>query len=336
MAQNIQNQIFELILNRFPKKSDAVEELSQLFSIGKDAIYRRMRGESVLTPDELQKLAVKFNISLDALAFENQNSVFFTFNSFSQKINSFEDYLSGILQSLDMTLRLPNVKILYASSEIPVFYYCYFPELMTFKLYVWAKTIWSLGYLENRPFNFEIINPQARQMIEDALKKYNALPSVELWSLNIMDNTLNQIEYVLSSGAFENGDDALKLCDKLLDLARHMRLIAETGKKFGLKSNPQDATVPFELYHNEMVYTNNTILVKSPSYNAVFTTFENPNFLTSTDPRLCEHTDKWFTKVVHKSALITSTGEKNRNMFFNRLEKKVLSTRQRIEMLMTE
>ncbi|HMR43451.1 MAG TPA: helix-turn-helix transcriptional regulator, partial [Saprospiraceae bacterium] len=79
MAQNIQNQIFELILNRFPKKSDAVEELSQLFSIGKDAIYRRMRGESVLTPDELQKLAVKFNISLDALAFENKNSVFFTF-----------------------------------------------------------------------------------------------------------------------------------------------------------------------------------------------------------------------------------------------------------------
>jgi hypothetical protein len=336
MNNRFQHLFFGELLKRFPRKADAVEALSEMFSLGKDAIYRRMRGDSVLTPDELREIAVKHRISLDSLAFEGSNSVFFNFNSFINKIETFEDFLKGIHGNIDLAMKIPEVKIKYASAEIPVFYYCFFPQLMSFKLYIWARTVWDFEYLEQEKFSFDLINPGVVDLIESLAGKYNLMPSTELWSLNIMDNTLNQIEFVLESGFFKNNEDAVVLCKNLQNLTAHLRLMAETGKKFSTKTAPDLAKTYFELYHNEMVYTNNTIIMSAPHGKMVFSTFDSPNFLSTTEPRICNHAEKWFDKVKNKSNPISMDAEKNRNSFFNKLEKKVNNTLQRIEMYLED
>jgi uncharacterized glyoxalase superfamily protein PhnB len=336
MANHFQNLLFNELLKRFPRKADAVEELSGMFNLGKDAIYRRMRGDSILTPDELKEIATKYKISLDSLAFEGSNAVFFNYNSFLVKIESFEDYLGGVHQNLDLAMRIPQVRIKYASAEIPVFYYCFFPELMSFKLYIWARTVWNLTHLEEQPFSFDLISPKAIEMIEGLTAKYNMMSSTELWCQNIVDNTLNQIEFVLESGFFKNGEDALRLCDAMNGLTKHLRKMAESGKKFSTNGDPEVSKTTFDLYHNEMVYTNNTIIMSAPLGKMVFSTFDSPNFLSTTENRICDHTEKWFEKVKNKSIPISLEAEKSRNSFFNRLDKKVQATRQRIELLLEE
>ena len=57
------------------------------------------------------------------------------------------------------------------------------------------------------------------------------IPSTELWSLNIFDNTLNQVEYHAESGYFARIEDALELCDMLKRIAKHMESMAERGEK---------------------------------------------------------------------------------------------------------
>jgi hypothetical protein len=336
MANQFQHRFFNELLKRFPRKADAVEELSQMFNLGKDAIYRRMRGDSILTPDELKDIAAKYKISLDSLAFDGSNSVFFNYNSFLIKIESFEDFLTGIHQNLDLAMRIPEVRIKYASAEIPVFYYCFFPRLMSFKLYIWARTVWDFSHLESKPFSFDLISPAANELIESLTNKYNMMSSTELWCLNIVDNTLNQIEFVLESGFFKDGEDALKLCDSMDGLVNHLRKMAETGKKFSTKGNPEISKATFDLYHNEMVYTNNTIIMSAPLGKMVFSTFDSPNFLSTTENRICDHAEKWFEKVKNKSIPISLEAEKSRNSFFNRLDKKVQVTRNRIELLLEE
>ena len=331
MNDSLQSQLIEQILLLFPKKAEAVEKLSDLLNLGRDAVYRRLRGDTMLTPDEVSLLARSFGISLDSLIFGDTDSVFFTFNAFSREINSLEDYLAGLHQNLAQLGSLKNVQLFYASSEMPVFHYFFYPELISFKLFVWGQTVWNLDYLQHQAFRFDLIPPHVIQMGEEILHMYNNLNTTELWSLNIFDNTLNQIAYHAKSGSFARSEDALLLCDCLDRLAGHLCSMAEHGRKFRLNQSP-DSGRPFNLYHNEMIYTNNTLLLRAARQRVVFSTFGDPNFLSSTDRRICDFTEDWFRKIISKSTAISNHSEASRNSFFNGLRRRVDHSRKRIEM----
>lgn len=326
----LQEQLFEQILGRYPRKSDAVEALCHLLHTTKDPVYRRLRGDTVLSPEEVTLLARYYQISLDSLIFNQTDTVVCNFNAFSRPISSFEDYLSTFLTDFEQLRRLPNVHFYYASAEIPVMTYNFFPELICFKLYIWGRTTWNLGYLHQRPFDFDLLTPPAQRLSKTILDHYLGIPGTELWSLNIADNTLAQIEYHVHAGGFRQPADALLLCDKLLEWAAHMKKMAESGRKFTYGGAPSDTAAPLHLYQNEIVYTNNTALLTSDLGNAVYSAFSNPNFFKSTDARLCTYMQDWFASVIAKSNLISQSNEKQRDWFFQGLSKKIERVKQQI------
>jgi Helix-turn-helix len=332
----LQLYLFEEILTRFPRRPDAVDALSKLLNIGPDAIYRRMRGDSSLSSDEITLLAKKFNVSLDKFIFQQSDSVVFTFNPFSHKVRSFEDYLKGIEVDLDMMIKLPDIKIMDAWTEIPFFYYIYFPELFSFKFYVWGRTIWHFEYLQTRKFTLDIIPVPVIHQAQKILERYRKIPSTQLWSLSIVDNTLTQIEYHVNSGSFEHPEDALLLCQKVLELAEHMEKMAVYGKKIIVGGNAEHGGADLELYHNEMLSTNNTIFVQSRVGRFVYTTISNPNFLKTSDDQMCTYTDNWFKNIIEKSRMMSKSGELGRRFFFDRLKKRIEAVRKRVALLVEE
>ena len=319
------------ILSKYPKRTLAVEELSNLLSIGKDAVYRRLRGDSELNLEEVNILANHHNVSLDELIFQNHEKALFTVNSFQNPVTNYDDYLKGLINYLDNAATLPNAEVIYATAEIPMFLYGTFPEVMCFKLYIWGQTVWGIKSATESPFSLELFSPETISLMKECSEKYMSFNSTELWCLNIFDNTLNQIEFVLSNGNFKNVNDALKICDSLSQLNQHVCKMAELGKKFSPGQDLEGAFVPFELYHNELVFTNNTIMLKSDLTNIIFSTYDSPNVLSSSDKRIFNHTMKWFEGIKNKSEYITEVSERNRNLFFNKLERKVEKTRNRIK-----
>lgn len=332
LSKSIQRTFIELVLSRYTKKSEAIDVLCELLHVGKDAVYRRLRNETALTPEELQLLATHHQISLDALIFEQSNSVFFNYNFFNNEIKQFEDYVGGINEDLERMSQLKDPKIYYASAEIPIFYYCLFPEIISFKLFVWGHSIWDIPFVKDKTFSFDLISPATLRLTKKMYENYRRIPSVEFWSQNIVDFTLSQIEYYVVSGKFSNEADALLLCDCLLKLCEHLQIIAGAGKKVLLNGNPDDLPEPnFTLYHNEMVYTNNTILVKTNQLQQVYTAFGNPNFLTSTDEKVTDFTQKWFNKMSNKLERISIDSEKSRAWFFKGLKRRITQVRERIQ-----
>ena len=332
MSKTLQDQLLEVILSKYGKRSEAVDALSELLTIGKDAVYRRLRGDTLLSPDELKLLALKYNISLDAFLFDQKDTVFFTYLPFSQKLNDFSDYLNQILSNLEYISTIPDAKVYYASAEIPIFYYLLFPDLFAFKLYVWGSTIWDFDYLRDKQFSLDLIPPEAFELAKKISGLYRDVPSTELWSLNIVDFTLSQIEYHVISGGFKEETHALKLCDQLLELCNHLQKMATEGAKFNLQSNAEDVKPgTFELYHNEMVYTNNTVMVISERVKQLFTAFINPNFLISTDTKVCNYSEDWFKRMINKSERLSQQSAKTRAWFFNGLKKRIEMVRGRIE-----
>lgn len=331
MAATLQQQFLERILQRFPKKSAAVDELSDIMGIGKDAVYRRLRGDTLLTPDEMAMLSRKFNVSLDAMVFEESDTVFMQFNAFTKESNNFEEFLSGFMAEMEKASDLPEYQFYYASVELPMFQSLFFPELIGFKMYIWGRTVLDFDYMQKTLFSFDLLPPPLLELINKMLKLYINLPSTELWSQNIIDNTLNQIEYHLSSGSFQDSEDALILCEKLTELTYHMQKMAEHGKKMALNVNPEGAAgAEFALYHNEMIHTNNTIMATTTEGKVMYTTLSNPNFLKSTDRRMCKFIDDWFKTVIVKASSISKQSERNREWFFNRLRKKIELSKHRI------
>ncbi len=332
MSRTLQHQLLEEILNRFPKRAAAVEELAKLFGVQKDAVYRRLRGDTLLTPDEITLLTKTFNLSLDSLVYQESSTVFFNFTPFSNKVNNVGDYLNGVLNDLNQVRQLPDVMIYYVSYEIPFFYYAFFPELISFKLFIWGKTVWDFDYLKDRSFDFDIISYPDEQVIQDILKNFLSLPTTEIWSVNIIDNTLSQIEYFVNTNGFKNPTDAYILCDKLQALVEQWCKMAELGKKFPLGNFSEDmARSDFHLYQQELLISSNTILVTSPVTNVIFPIISNPNYLRSNDKRMCEYQEEWFKKAISKSTYLSSQNEKSRALFFNIMERKIAATRRRIE-----
>lgn len=302
-----------------------------ILSLSQDSIYRRLREETLLTAEEVHLLADHFGISIDELLIPNTDQVLFSYNGFGQKITSFWDYLQQLYQNVHSISQLPNLKIYYASREIPVFHFMMFPKLLTFKMYLFGLTSWHLDFLQDRPFSFELMTPQEQEMANTISKMYCAVDSTELWTSSILEQSLNQVEYMAMENRFEEHAFAFEICREIKDLLDHARTMAEHGDKSmpgRYKSSGQ-----FDLFYNELTSTGNTILAVSDRQQVLFNTFDSPNFIYTTNQRLCTSMEEWFQKVLSHSVSISVHSAGNRNRYFNRLERRIQQTRKRLELI---
>ncbi len=327
---SLQDRLFEIILSRYPRRADAVEDLCDLLNLAKDPVYRRLRGDTFLPPEELSLLAQKYGISLDALVTGSSDNVVCNFSAFSRRVKDFSDYLSGFNYEFEQIHRLPNAHLYYASAELPVFTYNLFPELISFKLYIWGRTTWNLEFLRDRQFSLDLVTPPVIRLSQELLGHYIRLNSTELWTTQIMDNTLAQIEYHLYSGGFRDPQEAILLVDKLLEWTSHAKAMASAGKKFNVGEKAELGRGDFNIFYNEMVYTNITALITSDVGRMVFSAFCTPNFLKSTDARLCDYSEEWFKSINAKSSRFSGEAEKLREWYFREIAQKIERRKQRL------
>lgn len=328
--QNLQERFLEAILSRYERRSDAVDDLCRILNSTKDPVYRRLRGDTLLTPQEFQTLAYHFNVSIDRLVFSESSKLVCTFKPINKKVRNFEEYLTYFTRDFELIHKLPNVHMYSASAEIPVIALSYFPELLAFKLYIWGRTSWDFPYLRDRPFSFDLITEPDRRLIQTVQGYYNQIHTTELLSVSSIDMTLAQIEYQLYSEGFKEPNEAILMCDKLTQWVAHMREMVLAGKKFEVGSAPSERSAKFDLYHNEIFYTTNIAMVHSDLGPVVYFTYNGPNFMRTTDEKFCRFTDDWFEQVMEKSNLVTQVSERMRDWFFREMTKKIERVKQRL------
>lgn len=327
----LQLKLFDEILTRFSKKSEAISELMKVLSVNRDGIYRRLRGDTLITSQELHLLAIRFGISLDELVHEDTDKIFFSYSLYEQEANSFWDYLMLTHQHLKEFVKQPKLWVYYSSQEIPIFISMMFPKLFAFKMYVNGLTTWHLDFLQNKPFDFDLLNAKEQALAMETSQIYCTINSTDFWTLSLLQQSLSQIEYLAVEGRFKTFDVCQQVCFELLELIRHARLMAESGKKFMPGHEPIKANGVFDLFHSELTVTNTTILSISQQRYGLYNAFDNPNFLFTNNKRLCLLKEAWFKKVKQYSVSISIHSSKNRNQYFNKLESKIEQTMKRIE-----
>lgn len=332
MNKELQQLFFQQIKTKLPPAISLADEVSDMLDISTDSAYRRIRGDKPLTMGELQQLALRYRISVDTLFSVNSETI--VFNSYSHLINAenfdFQEYLNGILRDIKNISQYPEREIIYAAKDIPIFHHFNFPELSAFKVFVWMKTVLQSPALQNERFSLKMTDEKAVKTGKDILDVYVKIPTTEIWNGETINTTISQLEYYWESGLFKNKQDALLLTDQIEQLIAHIQKQAELGTKFIAGKKPEEGNENYQLYAMDIILADNTILVKTNDYSAVYLTHNVLNYLITHDDTFCEKSFSSIRNLIRKSTLISSISEKERYKFFMKMQDKITTIRQKI------
>lgn len=326
----IQEKLFNLIKSKLAPNISFVHDLSELLGISYDSAYRRIRGQKDLTLEEVKKICSYYSISMDeVLNFQSSNVSFKTLAIGTDGF-TFEHWLHTLLGEMKKIYDCRNREIIYAAKDVPIFYYFEFPEIASFKFFFWHKVLIPSGEYKQDHVKLEAPN-DLFETGRKLLSCYTKIPVIEIWSEDTISSIIRQIDYCLESGFFENTEDAIKLCDTLKLWLDHVQSQAEYGFQYMLGRPPEGIENTYKLFHNEILVNDNTILVNTDGRKTSYLTYNVINQMITANPVFCDQIENSLRNLMQNSTLISGTSAKERHHFFNSLQEKVKSLRQRIE-----
>jgi transcriptional regulator with XRE-family HTH domain len=315
---SIQSIFLEQIRQILPKNLSFPDELAEVLNVSRDSVYRRIRGETILSLEEVKKLCAHYKISLDALLSPSSEIISFRKRRIDSESFTLEKWLNSILSDLERMEAFEDKEVIYSAKDIPPPYYFKFPGLTQFKLFFWLKS-----YQRHPKFDVMRYDPGmvSQQLIEVGRKiwnKYSVIPSSEIWSDETFNVTVRQVQFYYENG-FISLTEARSLIDEYLTMIQEIRNCAAHGAK-------SDRGV-FKLYYNEFLLTDTTYLFKVGDKRIASITYNTLNILTTTQESFCRETEDFLNNVINKSTLISTVGERERNKFFNQVEKRIVERR---------
>jgi hypothetical protein len=326
----IQKTIFEKIRSKLPSDASLVHEVAELLCISYDSAYRRIRGEKALNIVDLHKLAVSYELSIDSLFNLKANNILFDYFTLEPQKLSIKQWLELILSDTKKIYEARDKEIIYAAKDPPVFQNFQIPELAAFKIFFWQKTLCHFPEFKGKKLRLDDVDMAVINTGRQLLSVSNKIPTVEIWNEDTFNITLRQIEYYKVSGYFEKQDDIINLCDKLEKWVNHLRDQAECGFKYIYGEPPEGIENSYRMYENEVVLNDNSILVRKDNATTVYLTFNTLSLLISQSPVFCDNVESYFKKLITKSNLMSVSGAKARNRFFNKLLSTIHAFRKRM------
>lgn len=326
-----QVKFFERLKSSVPANISLANEIADILEISADGAYRRMRGESVLSMDELVKLCRHYKIAPDVISNNPDDTVAsFLFRKMADDEAGFNEYINNILSDLK-TINASNPKqIIYAANDLPIFHQFRFPGYAAFKIFVWQKTILNLPSSEGKKFSLSYITPEMLETCRKIADTYTKIPSVEIWHEDTIASNLKLIEYAWDSGLFSSKEDALNICKQISELLTFVEKQAEKSSKFIKEEKWAENEGNFTMYQSELLLSNNHIFVTSGMKKIIYLSHNTFNTMVTTNTVFCNEVENWLKNLMRKSLLISGVAEKQRHNFFKHAQLKVAALASRI------
>ncbi len=323
MNHTVQDHLFQQVKEILPADISVAEAVSEILNVSTDSAYRRIRGETPLVLDEVLKICHHFNLSLDRLLEKRSNTVVFRNTRIHNQHFTYPQYLDGLKKQIQSLERFQQKEVIYMSKDLPLFYNFYFKPLIAFRYFFWMKIQLRHPDFEHRPFEMDTLPGVIEQLSHDLVKSYSAIPSTEIWNMESINSTISQIEFSRTSGHFKDGADAMKVYDALEATINHIKEQAENGCKYMPGEDPYLQVPNFKFFFNRVVLGDNTIMTITDNLKSAFINYGNLNYLMTTDEAFCSALYDDFENLKRLSTLISTTSERQRNIFFNILLSKI-------------
>lgn len=332
--ESAQTILMQRIKDALPTNMSLVDELADLLKVSNDSAYRRMRGETALSIEEIAAICKHFKISFDAFINNSDNNfVSFSHHQLSSHINTFREYLQSIKKDLDNLLKFPENarQIIFAAEDIPVFQHFAHPELTAFKIFYWNKSILNAKGFEDKKFETIHIDKDLLQLSKDIYERYSKISSIEIWSDDTVNSTLKQIEFYWDAGAFKSKKDALLVCEEVNLMFARICKQAELNVKLDINNKPTSTENNYALYHSDVMIGNNCVLATMGNMKGAYISYHTFNVMLTTNANFCNETDLWLKNLIRKSNLISGVAEKQRYRYFRGIDEALKKLVSKIE-----
>lgn len=311
---NFLNRIKDII----PDKRSFTDELADVLNVSTDSVYRRLRGETLLTINEIYTLCTNYNISFDLFTHHAKN-IAFNYEAMGSSAG-FRTYLTSILNDMLQIVIAEDKQIMYAAIDVPIFHHFQFPELSAFKMFYWMKAVVNVPSLIDKQFAVKHIHPEFADLGTKIYETYCKIPSIEIWTDETINSLIKQIEFYWDSGNFANKEDAIIVCEQAQNEIDTLNKQAEVSNK-ALKLAGGDPN--FTLFHSQIEIGNNCIYTKKGDLESIYLSVHTFNKIITGNPGFVNDTKLWLENLIKKSNPISGVSQIHRYKFFKRASDKL-------------
>ena len=318
-----QQSFFQHIKSIVPSHISLIDAIAEVLNITNDSVYRRVRGEKPITLDEAAKLASHFKISLDQFLHLQSDSFIFSGKLANESGHVFEKWMQETLKQLAYVNSFKHKHMYYLAKDLPLMQQFMVPELTAFKSFFWRKSILHYDEMKGAKFSLKNIDEQHILLGKKIVETYNQIPSSEIWHIESINSTYRQIEFYRDSNIFETEEDIDQLYKAVLRLINHLEMQADLGLKFNIGEKPLSNAARYNLYNNELILGDNTVLAELDEMKITFLNHSVINYVVTKDVPFNMHMYDAIQNLIRKSTHLSEVGEKERTRFFNRIRDKI-------------
>jgi BetR domain len=321
--QQIQERLFQSIKSRLAADASVAEEVASLLKISTDSAYRRLRGEKIVTLDELYAIAVHYRISLDQLMNIETGSFLFSGNLLNSKTFRYDAYLTGMMHNVAYFNSFKEKHFFYLCKDTPIFHYFNSNDLAAFKYFFWMGNLVYFPEFRNKKVSFDEYPDELKELGKKIIHLYGQIDSSEVWNMESWNTTLHQLDYYLDSQMFESDKDALRVYEATEKILEHLEEQAKRGYKFDIDDPGKKPLGKYNMYFNETVIQDNSMMVLLDNSKMAMVPHTAINYMMTRDMTYCENYYQYVQNLIRRSTLISEVSEKERSRFFRRMRERI-------------
>jgi hypothetical protein len=297
------------ILKRLPRNVKTTSYLMDLLGLGRESVYRRIRGEVPFTVDELVKIATALDLSIDEIIGTSDRwdyNVFFDLPpvEFDDSAKVFQIMLYQLYNRLLIT---ETTEVVMAINCFHPVFLVHFDTLFKFSYYQWLYQNYEIPL--HPTFSKIVMTPELNALKELIRNSLHQLPqTILILDSNVFLNMIKEIHYYYQRKLITEEELAVlkKEVSELIDCYEKM---AKTGV-----SGAHSLSIYLSVY--QPIVTNTGLMNGENGYQSVFRLFSISHLIVNS-PQICALQKVWLNFLKRQSICITQSNEIMQADFFN-------------------
>ena len=302
MNYQLQKNLIATIREKIPKGKNMTAYLSEKLVLGRESVYRRLRGEINFTFEEIAALSQDLGFSIDNIlgVKKNENALFNI--HMLQESDYFDIYINKMTEYGRMFRKMskqPSTKARMAINMVPYFFAIGYQNLSRFRIYKWVHQNQKIG--SNDTFSEFVLPEKITKTHKIFYEDTQTVPELTLiMDDNVFWSITKDIEYFMKRGLLAE-NDVRTLQAELHEMVDMLEQLATNGV------SQNGATV--------------SIYISSVDIEASYLHFESDDFqfsqvrifsisaIDSYNEGLCNIQKEWIESLKKYSVLISGSGE---------------------------
>ncbi len=227
---NYNSELIKAMNEKLPNGTNLANTLIDMLYLGKEAVYRRLRGEVPFTLAEAAMISQKMGVSLDKLAGTNvYSNAIFDLNIIRQT-DPLETYYSIVDNYVKIFRDLnhdPSSELCTSSNMIPQTFYLKYELLSKFRMFKWIYQFEKID-IEKHFEDIEIVDKLLEKQREFVRESQEFQHTEYIWDNKLFIYLINDIKYFASVHLISQ-EYVQKLKKELLQLLNELEEIATRG-----------------------------------------------------------------------------------------------------------